>query len=400
MKSLYIDSVGGLAGDMFLGAALDAGFVTLGELQDTVSKWLPEPVTLASREVQRNGMRARTFRVEVSNHHTGHEHRDVSDIGRLLDKCPIPAGAIGRAKAMFHALAEAEAKVHGIPVHNVHFHEVGATDSLVDFALAAWVLDRLDARVEAGPAVLGRGRIGMGHGVWPVPPPATLELLLRGHIPTRALPERFPWENAELTTPTGACLLLLAARFGDPPPGVVKALGVGAGTMDIPGYPNVTRLLLIETNEKPQAPTTQFDRDTVAVLETWLDDFPGNLLALVADELREAGAHEVAISPATFKKGRSGHRVEVLGPSDRAEALAEILLGRTTALGLRVSRHERWKLFREAAMLDGLAAKHSRDASGRIERTVPETDALEERAKAGGLAPMFGWRIEPGEKKA
>src|SRR5262249_41811292 len=147
-------------------------------------------------------------------HSHDHGHRHLADVERLLDACPMPPAAIALAKTMFRELAAAEAVAHGIPEANVHFHEVGATDSLVDFALAAFVVERLGARVEASPAVLGRGRIPMAHGEWPVPPPGTAEILRRGGIPTRALPSSFPWENAELTTPTGACLLRLASRFG------------------------------------------------------------------------------------------------------------------------------------------------------------------------------------------
>lgn len=408
MRTLYVDSVGGLAGDMFLGAALDAGFASLDELQTIVARWLPEPVRLVSQEVSRNAMRARTFRVEVDapasgghahaeththGHALAHAHRHLGDVERLLDACPIPPGAVGRAKAMFRALAEAEAKAHGAPVEKVHFHEVGAVDSLVDFALSAFVLDRLGARVEASPALLGRGRTRMEHGDWPVPPPGTAEILRRGRVPARALPPSFPWENAELTTPTGACLLLFSESFGDLPAGRIEAVGTGAGTLDPPGFPNVTRLFLVETSEAA-AVSGRYERDTVGVLETWLDDFPGNLLSTAVEELLGAGAHDVAISPATFKKGRTGFRIEVLAPEERVERLAEILLGRTTAIGLRVGKADRWKLQRRAAEADGgVAGKAVRDAAGAIARTAPETEALAARAREGGPAPMFGWRI-------
>ncbi|HEV8266895.1 MAG TPA: LarC family nickel insertion protein [Thermoanaerobaculia bacterium] len=412
MRVLYIDSIGGLAGDMFLAASLDAGFVTLEELQGLVSAWLPERVRLSSETVERNAMRARTFRVEVEHGHThdhhhehhdhshGHshqEHRNLADVEALLDRCPMPRGAVERARAMFRELARAEAHVHGQPIDTIHFHEVGATDSLVDFALSALVLDRLGARVEASPAVVGRGRVPMAHGYWPVPPPGTAEVLRAGNVPTRSLPSDFPWENAELTTPTGSCLLRNAERFGDLPAGAVLAVGMGAGTLDIPGYPNVTRLVLVEAGKES---TGRFDADRIAVLETWIDDMPGNLLSIAVDELLAAGALDVGLSPVTMKKGRAGHRLEVLAPLDRKDVIAEMILGRTTAIGLRVSEVDRLKLYRSPGTTpDGIATKVVHDASGAIARSAPETEALQERAKKGGPAPMFGWRIEDGSEK-
>jgi len=301
---------------------------------------------------------------------------------------------------MFRELARAEAHVHGQPIDTIHFHEVGATDSLVDFALAALVLDRLGARVEASPAVVGSGRVPMAHGYWPVPPPGTAEVLRAGSVPTRALPADFPWENAELTTPTGACLLRNAESFGDLTPGKMLAVGMGAGTLDIPGFPNVTRLVLVEASDRTAEATGRFDSDRVAVFETWIDDMPGNLLSIAAEELLAAGALDVGISPVTMKKGRAGHRLEVLAPLDRKDAIAEILLGRTTAIGLRVSEVDRLKLYRSAGSTsEGLASKIVHDASGAIARSGPETEALQERAKKGGPAPMFGWRIEDGSEK-
>lgn len=417
MKILYIDSVGGLAGDMFLAASLDAGFATLEELQDVVSRWLPERVRLESDVVTRNEMRARTLRVVVESpeahapnhgrahaHHVHepdarHGHRCLGDVEALLDRCPIPPGAIARAKRMFFELAEAEAHVHGIPIEAVHFHEVGATDSLVDFALAGFVIHRLGARVEASPAILGRGHVKMDHGLWPVPPPGTAEILKLGGIPSRPVPASFPWENAELLTPTGACLLRRAERFGDLPAGRIDAIGVGAGTTDVPGFPNVVRLLLIESDEKAGRPETRWDTDRVAVLETWIDDLPGNLLAEACEEMLRAGALDVATSSATFKKGRVGYRVEVLTPPERAEVVAGILLGRTTAIGLRVRESVRWKLYREEILTgDGLRAKLSHDAGGDIARVVPETEAVVDRARGAGVPPMAVWRIEDTKK--
>jgi len=252
--------------------------------------------------------------------------------------------------------------------------------------------------VEASPAVLGRGTVPMAHGEWPVPPPGTAEILRRGAIPVRALPDAFAWRNAELTTPTGACLLRLASRFGPLPAGIVRAVGSGAGARDIPGWPNVTRLFVLEEEDAASAaapPTSRFDADAVASLETWIDDTPGNVLALAVEEMLAAGALDVAVSSATFKKGRVGYRVEALAPPERAEAVAAVILGRTTAIGLRVGTASRWKLFRrEERTGEGLAGKLVHDATGAIARVTPETDAVAERSRAGGPAPLFGFRPE------
>lgn len=397
MRVLYIDSVGGLAGDMFIAAALDADFVRLDELQQIVSTWLPERIALTASEVDRSGMRAQTFGMSVEP--GPHRHRHLADVERLLESCPISSRAREIARTMFGKLAEAEAKVHGMPLEQVHFHEVGAVDSLVDFALSALILDRLDLSIVASPALVGRGRVKMDHGTWPVPPPGTAEILRMAGIPIRSLPADFPWENAELTTPTGACLLTWAQRFGDLPEGKIVAVGVGAGTLDIPGFPNVVRLLVLE-QDAAAAGETRFDHDRVALLESWIDDMPGNLLAAATEEILAAGAHDVAVSSATFKKGRVGYRLEVIAPTDKVEEIAAMILGRTTSIGLRVTESARWKLFRSATALEGgLSGKLVHDKENLISRTAPETEALRERSAKNGVAPMFGWRIEDRTRK-
>lgn len=399
MRVLWLDASAGMAGDMFLAAAVDAGIVSLAELQRIVSDWLPERVLLGSEVVDRGGMRAATFTVDVraESHAHSHEHRDsghrgLREVEALLARCPVPAGAVERARAMFAILARAEARVHGVPVETIHFHEVGATDSLVDFALAAHVLEKLGAPLVASPAAVGRGRIVMQHGTWPVPPPGTAEVLREGSVPVRGLPDDFPWRDAELLTPTGACILRMASRFGDLPGGIVEAVGVGAGTKVIPGWPNVVRLFVLETESAERA---RFDEDRVTVLETWIDDMPPNLLAEAMRDLEAAGAIDWTVSSVTMRKGRVGHRVEVLAPPAKARDVAAALLGRTTTIGLRTRETVRWKLWREEIQTsDGLAAKLVHDAGGSIARVAPETESLAERARAGGPAPMFGWRIE------
>jgi uncharacterized protein (DUF111 family) len=200
---------------------------------------------------------------------------------------------------------------------------------------------------------------------------------------------RLPVENAELTTPTGACI---ARGPTLRPPGARPRISLGAGFRDI-GYPNATRLVLVErpaqhTHAAPAAPpeaaqtaapvqdalsTTRFDTDVVALLETFIDDLPGNLLAEACEAALEAGALEVATSSVTLRKGRVGYRVELIAPLEKAEAVAAVVLGRTTAIGLRIRETTRWKLWRTEAMTpDGLVAKLSRDSEGRIARLVPE----------------------------
>lgn len=413
MNVLWLDASAGMAGDMFVAAALDAGLVSLDELRGIVARWLPERVTLGSEVVDRSGMRARTFTVDAEEHSRPHAHRHehphehehghrgLAEVEELLARCPVPPGAVERAREMFRILARAEAKVHGVPLEAIRFHEVGATDSLVDFALAAYVLEKSGGLLVASPAAVGRGRIAMQHGVWPVPPPGTAEVLREGGVPVRELPGSFPWQDAELLTPTGACLLRLARSYGDVPSGAIRAVGVGAGTKVIPGWPNVARLLLVETAEKGAFESGEgdvarrFDSDEVAVLETWIDDMPGNLLAETCDELLRAGALDCAVSTLTLRKGRVGYRLEVLAPPPLASALGALILGRTTTIGLRVRTCARWKLYREEARTaEGLPAKRVHDAAGKIARVAPETDALVERSRSGGPAPMFGWKVE------
>ncbi len=330
MKIAYFECATGIAGDMTLAALVDAGaswdVVTAG----IASLGLPG-VSLKLNEVQRCGFRARHL---VVTHPEQHAHRHYSDIVELLDRSGLAAQPRALAHRIFRAIAEAEAKVHGMPLEHVHFHEVGAIDSIVDIvgiALAFTDLGIEQAWFNHIPT--GRGSVTIDHGVCAVPTPATAELLLG-----------VPWIDvpleAELTTPTGAAAAkVLAAGFGAQPPMVVQAIGCGAGTKDFRDRPNILRVFVGD------AAMSQ-DGDVVTLLETNLDDISGETVGYAVERLFAAGALDVSTTAVAMKKQRPGVLLSVVCSQEREALCADILFTETGTLGIRRQTIQRLKQFR------------------------------------------------------
>ena len=243
------------------------------------------------------------------------------------------------AVAVFRRLGEAEAQVHQVPLEKVHFHEVGAVDSIVDIVGACIALDLLSVtEIQALPPPLGSGFVETAHGRIPVPAPATLELL-------KGLPTRHSNEMVELTTPTGALLLAeFCTRFGTLPPLRVEKIGYGAGTRDLENTPNVLRAILGEPAEDSRGHT---ETDTIAIVETNIDDMNPQLFGDVMERLLAAGALDVYLTPVQMKKNRPGTLVTLLCESSDVDRMAELLLTHTTSFGLRCYQAQRRKLSRE-----------------------------------------------------
>ncbi len=330
-KILYLEPVGGIAGDMFLAAGIDLGVA-------------PEAIAQALRGLQVPGWRlavSRAVRHAISGTHLdvvldereAHPHRAYSDIQRLIEAAPtLPPRAKERALAVFRAIGEAEAKVHGVSIEAIHFHEVGAVDSIVDICGAAVVLDLLgDPEVYSAPPPLGSGTIRVAHGNMPIPVPATLELL-------RDVPVRFEGVG-ELTTPTGAALLKVLARIGQPPPDfIVERIGYGVGTKDFRDRPNVLRAAMGRAEARAEG---------LWVVEANLDDSTPQLLGYLLEHLLGKGALDAWVVPATMKKARPGHVLSVLVEGGKKETVVDTLMRESTTLGVRSYAVERTALERD-----------------------------------------------------
>ena len=334
MRIAYFDCFSGISGDMTLGALVDAG-VDPGALRAAVAG-LGLPAELAFDTVRRGGFRAIHARVIAPPEHA---HRHLHHIEAMIDKAGISPRQADLAKRIFRRLGEVEAEAHGIDIQKVHFHEVGAVDSIVDIVGAAVGLDLLGVdRIEASPVPPGRGWVRAAHGRMPLPAPATANLL-------KGIPLAESTAEGEQTTPTGAAILATVAEsFGPLPAMTISAIGLGAGTREVPDVANILRLFVGEL-----APA--FGADRVWVLETNLDDLPGEVVGYATTQLLAAGALDAYVTPIQMKKNRPGVMISALCEEAKVPDLEAILFRETTTLGIRrypVSRH---KLRREAVVV-------------------------------------------------
>jgi uncharacterized protein (TIGR00299 family) protein len=339
---LHLDLFSGIAGNMFLAALLDAGLSRRALVEDLAGLKLEHKLRVSN--VKRGALSARYLEVRVpkrrrkrkagAHHHDDHG-RTYPEVAKILQRAALDTAVRKRALAIFEALGRAEAKVHGVPLEQVHFHEVGAVDAIVDVAGAAIGLARLGIdRVTASPVALGEGAVETEHGRLPLPAPATFELL-RG-IPT--VPAHVRWETV---TPTGAAILRnVVDEFGSLPAMTIDSIGHGAGDDRKGPMPNVLRAVIGHSSASVA--------DRVVCLETNLDDFIPEHFDHLMERLLEAGALDVSVQHQQMKKNRPGFLVRVLArPSDRL-ALARILFEDSTAIGVRATESERIVLAREA----------------------------------------------------
>lgn len=336
MPRLWLDASAGVAGDMFLGALLDLG-APLAGINAALARLGVPGLRAAKRRVRRAAFTA--LQARVLGPAGRQPHRGLSDLLRRLEDSRLPGPVRLRAAAVFTRLARVEARLHGIPVGRVQFHEVGALDALGEVTGVCAGLHLLGVAEVAVSAVnVGSGSVRSAHGQLPVPAPATLELL-RGFEIYAAGPA------AEHTTPTGAALLAEWAR-PQPAGGRWRPLGVGygAGERDWPGQANLLRAVLVD------GPASgAWDTDVVTVLTAHLDDASPQLLGYALERLLEAGALDVTLAPVQMKKNRPGMRLEVLARPGDAEDLARVVFQETPTLGVRRSEQVRWILPRREA---------------------------------------------------
>ncbi|MFF0018024.1 nickel pincer cofactor biosynthesis protein LarC [Streptomyces sp. NPDC005374] len=379
MRTLWIDAANGAAGDMLLAALLDAGADR--DAVDTALAGLPvEPISLAEQDVRRHGFRAKQVVVTAPETTT---RRNLDDVLAVVAAAGLPPKTAGFATDVFRRLARAEARVHGIPVTQVHFHEVGALDAIVDVVGCATALQSLDLLGQVtcvvGPIAVGAGVVSGAHGAIPIPGPAVLELLAAAGAPVAAHTAAM-----ELCTPTGAALLCtLATGWGPPPALTPVAVGVGAGTADPPTHPNVLRVLIGESAAEPEWATSPLHR-----VDTTVDDLDPRLWPDLLDGLRSVGAADAWCTPALTRKGRPGQVLSVLVDDERLDLVCGVVFEQTTTLGVRVSPVSRRALRRDQVevQVDGSAVQVKRGyLAGRIVTVQPEYDEALEAARRTGL---------------
>ncbi len=420
-RILYLESVAGIAGDMFTAAFLDAGLVDPEAIRAVPALLGSPEVTVEIRTLERSGARATQLKVvlpdgrtESHDHpHTHpegghgpahHHHHHYPALVRQIQESKLGESAKDFALRVFRLLGEAEAYAHGVPLEKVTFHEVGAMDSVVDVAMAGVIVETLGtARVMASPIKLGRGHIHIAHGTYPVPPPASARLA-RG-MPVEAVPETITRENVELSTPTGLALL----RALEPefvvgwPRGTLLAQGMGSGTMDLSGYPNVFRVALLEApkvgggegidpssapapepvaeaGDKEPAPSLPYLRDRVTEIRCNVDDQTGERTAWLMERALDLGALDGWVTALLGKKGRPTHELALLvKPGDR-DRFADFLLRHSTTLGVRFADWDRFKLVREKEIRKtargAVSYKIGKTTDGEILKEKPEYEDL------------------------
>jgi uncharacterized protein (TIGR00299 family) protein len=391
MRTLFLDCFSGISGDMAVGALCDLG-VSRELLDRELAKLgLGGEFHLHFSRQSRRGIEGVKFDVHLHAHEHGHhehshahehEHthgRTFTEIHDLIGGSALSDFVKTRAVAVFHRIAVAEGKIHGMPPEEVHFHEVGAVDSIVDIVAFCVALEALGTpRVLASPLVEGSGFIDCAHGRFPLPAPATLEIL--AGIPLRQIDEPM-----EFITPTGAALLAeFSAGFGPMPALAVERIGYGIGTRDTPLRPNVLRAVLGEIADAAA------ETDTVTELETNLDDLTPELASAAVEKLLSAGALDAFVTPVQMKKGRPGFRLTALVEPPRSDEFARLLLRETSAFGVRMHDCRRVKLRREMTSVETpfgpVAIKLGWLGDERVQ-AAPEFESCRSVAEAAGVPP-------------
>jgi pyridinium-3,5-bisthiocarboxylic acid mononucleotide nickel chelatase len=309
---------------MTVGALAGAG-ADQAAIVDAINS-LETGATVAFEKVRRSGIGALKYQVHIEHHHA---HRHLSHITRMIEGANLSERARRNSLAVFQRLGQAEAEVHQVPIEKVHFHEVGAADSIADIVGACVALDNLNVdTLLCSPLNVGSGTVKTEHGLLPVPAPATAQLL-------QGVPVFSRGPALELTTPTGAALAVtLASGFGALPAMKIRASGYGAGGHEFPEQPNVLRAILGET-------ATSGEALTVTVIEANIDDLNPQVLAYAAERLMESGALDVTIHPVLMKKGRPGNVLQVVARPEDRDALAQIVFAETSTLGVRTYAADR-----------------------------------------------------------
>jgi uncharacterized protein (TIGR00299 family) protein len=377
VKVLHIDCFAGIAGDMLLGALIDVG-VSVEAVREGLAGLPVEGWELRTERVSRGGVSATKVSVSAAAGGAVPGRLSHDELANAIEAGGLPPQVTARSLAVLRAIADAEAHVHGVSVAEVHFHEVGGIDTLVDVTGAALGLELLGIqRVTSAPIPLSHGFVECAHGKLPVPPPAVTELV-KG-VPTVPLDI-----EGETVTPTGAALAVtLAESFGPPPPMTVEAVGYGAGTSEWPEVPNVLRVIVGEAPDERAAEAAE-----VALLEANIDDMPAEHFALALERCLEAGALDVWLTPIQMKKSRPAVMLSALVEPADAARVASAIFANTTTFGIRQGRMSRVCLPRRHETVETphgpIRVKIATLPSG-DETASPEYEDCLEAAKAAGV---------------
>jgi hypothetical protein len=392
MRILYLDCFAGASGDMLIGALLDCG-LDFEFLRRELTKLGVSGYELNLRRVDRCGISAVKFDVHLReeshpdqhdhahehHHHHDHAHRSLTDIKRLIDSSTLSAEIKQRAQAIFERLGEAEAKIHNVPVEQIRFHEVGAVDSIVDIVGTCIGLDALRlTRIISSPLHVGSGTFTCAHGTYPVPGPATVELLRGAPIYSTDI-------VGELVTPTGAAIIsTLAAEFSPVPMMRLERVGYGAGTREYPKFPNVLRAVIGELEEADKTPIT------VTVIEANLDDLSPQIFGHLMEQALGAGALDIFYTPVQMKKNRPGVLLTLLCAPEEREKMCELIFRETTTLGIRYRNEQREILRREHVTVETpygpIKIKIAHTPDGRVVNYAPEFEDCRAAAERAGVA--------------
>ena len=344
MKTAYFDCFSGASGDMIVAALLDAG-MDIDLLRNELAKLKLTGYQISTTKVHRGPITATKFTVELDNSHQ--PTRNLEEIEKILNDSDLAPKIIEKAKAIFQRLAQAEARVHGIDINEVHFHEIGAIDSIVDIVSAVIAITTMQIeQVFSSPIAIGTGTVQTHHGTLPIPAPATVELL-QG-VPVYQ-PAGTATETGELTTPTGAAIITsLSKGYGPIPEMKLQAIGYGAGAREkstAGGLPNVLRVIIGETQQAPSS-------DSVVELSANIDDCTGEIIGSTIEKLLSAGCLDAWATPIYMKKSRPAWMLSALCPMGEEQKISKIIFTETTTLGIRIKTVARAKLPRRCVIVE------------------------------------------------
>ena len=388
MNILYFDCFSGISGDMTLAALLDLDLNNFDYLVSQLESLDLEGWEIRKERRNKNGIAANYIKVVLSHDsgedHHSHTHRNYADITHIIDHSKISEGAKVLSKNIFNRIASAEAKVHGVELEEVHFHEVGAVDSIIDIVGASVLLDLLFGqhkieKIYCSPVCDGHGFVHCRHGKIPVPVPATAEIFREANVKTRQIDVA-----TELVTPTGAAIIAeIAQGFGLMPEMAILKTAYGAGTKDLE-IPNVLRLVLGDLEVGDDG------LENITVIETNIDDCSPEILGYTMERLFSEGANEVFFTPVYMKKNRPATKLTLLCKSESAKKLAEIIFFETSTIGVRMREEKRICLDRESAFVKtafGELKVKKIEFEGKT-TLVPEYEEAKKLAKEAGV-PLY-----------
>ena len=344
MKTIYIDAFSGISGDMMVGALIDLG-LPVQTIRDEIGKLPLDGYQISCKRVKKNGIDAAKFSVEVKEKQPS---RLYSNIKEMLKDSGLKKEVRDLSLAIFDAIADAEGKVHGISPEKVHFHEVGAIDSIIDIVATAIGIDDLGIeKIVSSKIITGTGIVKGDHGHMPIPAPATAELL-------KGIPFRSSDVPFELATPTGAAIVkALTSDFGDMPDINVETIGYGAGDRDLECRPNLLRIFLgQQIDEDIDLLDQAVDKDRVLIMEASIDDMNPQFFEPLIEKLFSSGALDVSMTPIFMKKMRPATLLQVIAPPEKRKQFAAIIFSNSTTIGIRCYEAERMKLIRREETIE------------------------------------------------